>query len=98
MKRSENTHLPVFVPRPATRASHIPGVGSFGSGFLNDPKELSEKLQKYAISMIDLPCFVCVNKRGNRILFGLFQVAASIFDSDQAGISDFVWIGTSNKV
>ena len=57
MTYSENTQRPVFIAHQATRASHIPGVGSFGSGFLNNPKELSEKLQNYAISMIEL-CIV----------------------------------------
>ena len=68
VKFSENTQLPVFIAHPATRASHIPGVGAFGSGFLNNPKELSEKLQNYAITMIDL-FSVCCNKRGNPIVF-----------------------------
>ena len=72
MKCSENTHLPVFIAHPATRASHIPGVGAFGSGFLNNPKELSEKLQNYAIAMIDL-FSVCWKKRGNRSFLICFK-------------------------
>jgi len=35
----------VFMVVDAARASHIPSVGKFGSGFLNDPKEVRERME-----------------------------------------------------
>ena len=44
----------MYIVHNAARASHIPGVGTFGSGFLTDPAELSTKLRKHEIVMVDM--------------------------------------------
>lgn len=36
----------VFMILDATRAAHIPGVGSYGTGFLSDPQQIKAKLGK----------------------------------------------------
>ena len=54
MKSRANTDHPVMIVHQATRASNIPGVGAFGSGFLTDPQEIAEKLRGHQISLIDI--------------------------------------------
>jgi hypothetical protein len=36
----------VYMVVDATRAANIPGLGTFGTGFLTDPKDLKEKMGK----------------------------------------------------
>eukprot|EP00744_Colponema_vietnamica_P009174 GILI01013069.1.p1 GENE.GILI01013069.1~~GILI01013069.1.p1 ORF type:complete len:303 (+),score=42.88 GILI01013069.1:31-939(+) len=42
----------VYIVFNATRAAHIPGFGKFGSGFLSDPKLLTEKLRAANVQLI----------------------------------------------
>ncbi|KAK8806997.1 hypothetical protein WA158_003756 [Blastocystis sp. Blastoise] len=41
-----------YIVMDATRAAHIPGVGSEGSGFLSSISEIKEKLTKYNIHLV----------------------------------------------
>ena len=41
----------VFVVLDAARAAHIPGIGTFGTGFLQDPKEVMEKMKAAGIKI-----------------------------------------------
>lgn len=50
----ENTGKPTYIVHEATRAAQIPGVGSFGSGFLSDPAEIVRKLNTYGIALVDV--------------------------------------------
>lgn len=54
MSGRENTGKPTYIVHEATRAAQIPGVGSFGSGFLSNPAEIVRKLQTYGISLVDV--------------------------------------------
>mmetsp|Transcript_19030 Transcript_19030/g.61997 ORF Transcript_19030/g.61997 Transcript_19030/m.61997 type:complete len:681 (-) Transcript_19030:192-2234(-) len=35
----------------AARSAHLPGLGSFGSGFISDPKEMKDKMAKYRVQV-----------------------------------------------
>ena len=41
----------VYMVLDAARAAHIPGVGSFGSGFLSDPAGVASKLEAAAVQV-----------------------------------------------
>lgn len=42
----------VYLIADASRAVHIPGVGTFGSGFLNDPKEIVNKINNVGAKLV----------------------------------------------
>lgn len=55
MKKKQNDNdggqqQPIWILSNESRAAHIPGFGKFGSGFLTDPKEMVEKMQKNGIA------------------------------------------------
>jgi len=43
----------VYMVLDAARAAHIPGVGTFGSGFLSNPKEVVDKMEKAGVKVVD---------------------------------------------
>ncbi|OLQ15012.1 Pyrazinamidase/nicotinamidase [Symbiodinium microadriaticum] len=43
----------VYMVLDAARAAHIPGVGSFGSGFLSNPSEVVSKLNGAGVRVVD---------------------------------------------
>jgi len=45
----------VYLVGDASRAVHIPGVGQFGSGFLNDPAHLVSQMKKTGVKICRSP-------------------------------------------
>lgn len=43
----------VFLVADATRAVHLPGVGTFGSGFVSDPEEIVSKMALQGVRLIN---------------------------------------------
>eukprot|EP00434_Breviolum_minutum_P024012 symbB.v1.2.021189.t1/scaffold1779.1/size154953/17 len=43
----------VYMVLDAARAAHIPGVGTFGSGFLSNPTEVVDKMEKAGVKVVD---------------------------------------------
>ncbi|CAK8989939.1 Hypothetical protein SCF082_LOCUS2042 [Durusdinium trenchii] len=43
----------VYMVLDAARAAHIPGVGTFGSGFLSDPSKVAEQMTAAGVKAID---------------------------------------------
>lgn len=41
----------IYMPVEATRAAHIPGIGSFGSGFLSDPNDIVQKTKTAGVKL-----------------------------------------------
>lgn len=52
---SDAGYKDVYVIRDASRAAYIPGVGSFGSGFLTDPAALMETSTQHGIKYTKSP-------------------------------------------
>lgn len=50
----------VFLVVDAARAAHIPGVGSFGSGFLSDPHDIVKKTSAQGVKLIKSEA-MCMN-------------------------------------
>ena len=42
----------VYIVEDAARAAHIPGIGTFGSGFLSDPKHIVDKMHSCGVKAI----------------------------------------------
>jgi nicotinamidase-related amidase len=42
----------IYMPVEANRAAHIPGIGTFGSGFLTDPADLVKKTKLAGVKLI----------------------------------------------
>lgn len=51
---SSSSSTPIWILSNESRAAHIPGFGKFGSGFLTDPKDMVEKMQKNGIAFKNL--------------------------------------------
>jgi len=47
-----------YIIMDAARAAHLPGIGSFGSGFMQDPAELKHKLVSSSVKVI--PSAICL--------------------------------------
>lgn len=46
----------IFMPVEATRPAHIPGLGSFGSGFLSDPIDIVKKAEHAGVALCHINC------------------------------------------